>query len=96
MRLEIKDFKHSLRDKSVNESEKETIREQFMEKTKEFSMTWLTPRHQVAAGIDSEMVECRVGFLLVMKTSNSLPLCVKESTAEKLIIRGIAIFPDHS
>ena len=91
MHMELRDFKHSLRDKSIDETEKETIREQFMEKSKEFSLTWLSPRYQVAAGIDSEDVECRDGFDLVMKTSNGTPLCVKESSVEKLIKRGIAI-----
>jgi hypothetical protein len=62
-----------------------------MEKAKEFAMTWLSPRHQVAAGIDAQMVECREEFSLVMKTSNASPICVKETTAEKLIERGIAI-----
>ena len=91
MHMELRDFKHSLRDKSINETDKETIREQFMEKSKEFSLTWLSPRYQVAAGIDSEDVECRDGFDLVMKTSNGTPLCVKESSVEKLVKRGIAI-----
>jgi len=91
MHLELRDFKHSLRDKSVSDSEKETIRDQFMEKAKEFSMTWLSPRHQIAAGIDSEMVECREGFELVMKTSNASPLCVKDSSVETLVKRGIVI-----
>jgi hypothetical protein len=54
-------------------------------------MTWLSPRHQVSAGINAEMVECREGFELVMKTSNASPMCVKETTAEKLVNRGIAI-----
>jgi hypothetical protein len=80
-----------LRDKSVDDDTKQDIRDQFMEKAKEFSMTWLSPRHQIAAGIDAQMVECREGFTLVMKTSNTSPLCVKETTAEKLIERGIAI-----
>jgi hypothetical protein len=88
---ELRDFKHTLRDKSISDSEKQEIRDQFMETAKEFSMTWLSPRHQVAAGIDAQMVECREGFSLVMKTSNASPLCVKETTAEKLIERGIAI-----
>ena len=91
MHLELRDFKHSLRDNSVSDSEKETIREQFMEKAKEFSMTWLSPRHQIAAGIDSEMVECREGFELVLKTSNASPLCVKESSVDTLVKRGIVI-----
>ncbi len=91
MHLELRDMKQSLRDKSVDESEKQEIRNQFMEKAKEFSMTWLSPRHQIAAGIDADMVECREGFALVMKTSNASPMCVKETTAEKLIERGIAI-----
>jgi len=91
MHLELRDFKHSLRDKSVSDSEKELIRDQFMEKAKEFSMTWLSPRYQLAAGIDSDMVECREGFELVMKTSNASPLCVKESSVETLVKRGIVI-----
>jgi hypothetical protein len=37
------------------------------------------------------MVECNEAFTLVMKTSNATPMCVKETTAEKLIERGIAI-----
>jgi len=91
MHAELRDFKHSLRDKSISDDDKQEIRNQFMEKAKEFSMTWISPRHQVAAGIDAEMVECREGFALVMKTSNASPICVKETTAEKLIERGIAI-----
>jgi hypothetical protein len=91
MHSELRDLKHSLRDKSVDDDTRQDIRDQFMEKAKEFSMTWLSPRHQVAAGIDAQMVECREGFALVMKTSNTSPLCVKETTAEKLIKRGIAI-----
>jgi hypothetical protein len=87
----LRDMKHSLRDKSVDDSQKQEIRNQFMEMTKEFSMTWLSPRLQVSAGIDAEMVECREGFELVMKTSNASPMCVKETTAEKLVKRGIAI-----
>ncbi len=88
---ELRDFKHSLRDDSMSDSEKQEIRDQFMEKAKEFSMTWLSPRHQVAAGIDANSVECREGFALVMKTSNASPICVKETTAEKLLERGIVI-----
>jgi len=92
MHSELRDFKHSLRDKSISDSDKQEIREQFMEKAKEFAMTWISPRHQVAAGIDAQLVECREGFELVMKTSNASPLCVKETTAEKLIERGIVIY----
>jgi hypothetical protein len=91
LHAELRDFKHTLRDKSISDSEKQEIRDQFMETAKEFSMTWLSPRHQVAAGIDAQIVECREGLSLVMKTSNASPICVKEITAEKLIERGIAI-----
>jgi hypothetical protein len=91
MHSELRDMKHSLRDKSVDDTTKQSIRDQFMEKAKEFSMTWLSPRHQTAAGIDAQMVECHENFVLVMKTSNASPICVKETTAEKLIERGIAI-----
>jgi len=92
MHSELRDFKHSLRDKSISDSDKQEIRGQFMEKAKEFAMTWLSPRHQVAAGIDAQLVECRDNFELVMKTSNASPMCVKDTTAEKLIERGIAIY----
>lgn len=91
MHGELRDLKQSLRDKSISDTDKEDLRDQFMELAKEFSMTWLSPRHQVSAGIDAQMVECREGFELVMKTSNASPICVKETTAEKLVKRGIAI-----
>jgi len=89
---ELRDFKHSLRDKSVSDLDKQELREQFMEKAKEFAMTWISPRHQVAAGIDAQQVVCREGFELVMKTSNASPMCVKDTTAEKLFERGIVIY----
>ncbi len=92
MHSELRDFKHSLRDKSISDLDKQEIRDQFMEKAKEFAMTWISPRHQVAAGIDAQLVECRENFQLVMKTSNASPMCVKDTTAEKLIERGIAIY----
>ncbi len=92
MHSELRDFKHSLRDKSINDSDKQELRDQFMEKAKEFAMTWISPRHQTAAGIDAQSVECREDFKLVMKTSNSSPMCVKDTTAEKLIDRGIVIY----
>jgi len=92
MHSELRDYKQSLRDKSINDSDKQELRDQFMEKAKEFAITWLSPRHQVAAGIDAQLVECREDFELVMKTSNASPLCVKDTTAEKLIERGIVIY----
>ena len=91
MHGELRELKQSLRDKSISDTDKEDLRDQFMELAKEFSMTWLSPRHQVSAGIDAQEVECREGFDLVMKTSNASPMCVKETTAEKLVKRGIAI-----
>ena len=91
MHAELRDLKQSLRDKSISDTDKEDLRDQFMELAKEFSMTWLSPRHQVYAGIDAQEVECREGFELVMKTSNASPMCVKETTADKLVKRGIAI-----
>jgi hypothetical protein len=91
MHSQLRDLKQSLRDKSIDDDTKDILRGEFMDKAKDFAMTWLSPRHQVSAGIDAQMVECREGFELVMKTSNASPICVKETTAEKLIQRGIAI-----
>jgi len=87
---ELKEYKNSLKEQSdLSEEQRKELREEFIDKAKSMKVSWISPRHQVAAGIDAENVECREGFDLVMKVSNGNPLCLKERTAAKLVEKGI-------
>ncbi len=87
---ELREYKNSLKEQSdLSEEQRKELREEFVEKAKSIKVSWISPRHQVAAGIDAENVECREGFELVMKVSNGNPLCLKEKTAAKLVEKGI-------
>ena len=90
---EMKAFKAELRERSsdLTDEEKQQLREEFIEKAKDMQLAWITPRVQIAAGVDSAEVECREGYSLVMKTSNGVAMCLKADTALKMIDRGIAI-----
>ena len=50
----------------------------------------LPPRIQMLLVEDYNEIECRSGFELVFKTSNGNPMCVKDTTAVKLLEKGIA------
>ncbi|WKT58793.1 peptidase [Candidatus Nitrosotenuis chungbukensis] len=50
----------------------------------------LTPLQQVKAGTAPEMVECREGFELVIRSVTGAPACVYPHTAEKLRNLGLA------
>ena len=90
---EMKAYKAELREKSsdMTDEEKQELREEFIEKAKDLQLAWITPRTQIAAGIDAGEVECREGFSLVMKASNGVPMCLKADTALKMIDRGIVV-----
>jgi hypothetical protein len=90
---EMKALKTELREKSttLTDEEKQELRAEFIEKAKNMQFAWISPRHQVAAGIDAEEIECREGFSLVMKTSNGLPMCLKADTALRMIENGFAV-----
>ena len=89
---EMKDFKSQLQQNSdLTDIEKQELRAQFIENAKDIQLAWITPRDQVSAGIEPDLVECREGYSLVMKNSNGLPMCVKSNTAIKMIEKGIAI-----
>ena len=49
------------------------------------------PKQQMKNGILPSEVRCNVGLVLIFKSSNNLPACVKPPTAERLIERGWAI-----
>ena len=90
---EMKAYKAELREKSSNmtDEEKQELREEFIEKAKDLQLAWITPRTQIAAGVDAAEVECREGFSLVMKASNGVPMCLKADTALKMIDRGLVV-----
>ena len=44
----------------------------------------LSPRQQMASGIDAENVECKSGFVLMIRSTNGSAACVKSSTSLKL------------
>ena len=90
---EMKAFKMELRERSseLSDEEKQELRAEFIEKAKDIRLAWISPRHQMNAGIDAVDIECREGFSLVMKESNGRAMCLKADTALKMIDRGIAV-----
>jgi len=90
---EMKAFKIDLRERSseLSDKEKQGLRAEFIEKAKDIRLAWISPRHQMNAGIDAAEIECREGFSLLMKESNGAAMCLKADTALKMIERGIAV-----
>jgi len=90
---EMKAFKAELREQAsgMTDEEKQELREEFLEKAKDMQLAWISPRHQMNAGIVADDIECREGFSLVMKASNGVPMCLKANTALKMIEKGIAV-----
>jgi len=90
---EMKAYKNELRSKYdvMTDLEKEELKDNFLAKAKEKRLAWISPLKQMIAGIDVDQIECREGFNLVIKNSNGVGLCLKSSTAEKLIERGIVV-----
>lgn len=90
---DMKALKTELREKSsiLTNEEKQELRAEFIEKAKSIQLAWISPRLQVAAGIDAGEIECREGFSLVIKTSNGLPMCLKADSAIRMIENGFAV-----
>jgi len=90
---EMKAFKIDLRERSseLSDEEKQELRAEFIEMAKDMQLAWISPRHQMNAGIDAAEIECREGFSLVLKESNGKAMCLKADTALKMIERGIAV-----
>ncbi len=53
-------------------------------------MTILAPLKQFKSGVTANNVQCNSGFVLVIKTEDGSPSCVKSNTATKLLARGWA------
>ncbi|MCH9657975.1 hypothetical protein K0U27_04645 [archaeon] len=49
----------------------------------------LPPQIQMLLVEDNKEIECKKGLELVFKVSNDIPLCVKDSTASKLLEKRI-------
>ena len=47
------------------------------------------PKHQTNDGISSDEIQCNVGLIPVIKSSNDNPLCITPDTAEKLSERKL-------
>jgi len=57
----------------------------------------LSPLKQIKHGIESTGISCKEGLVLIFKSTDNSPACVKPSTAERLIERGwISEIPDQT
>ena len=90
---EMRDYKAELRERYdvMTGEQRDQFRMDFYTKAKDMRHAWLSPRIQMMAGISIDEIECREGLNLVMMNSNGKAMCMKYSTAEKLIERGIVV-----
>ena len=90
---EMSDYKMDLREKydTMTDEQRDQYRMDFFSKVSDMSHAWISPRIQMMAGITPDQIECREGLNLVMKESTGKAMCMKASTAEKLIERGIVV-----
>jgi hypothetical protein len=90
---EMRDYKADLRQKYQDMTEDERIQFQaeFREKVSDKRFAWISPQKQMLAGISVDEIECREGLNLLLKSSNGKAMCVKSTTAERLIEKGIAV-----
>lgn len=90
---EMKAYKEELRERynDMTDEEREQYRMDFIQKAKDVRFAWLSPHKQMLAGISVDEIECREGLNLVMMNSNGKVMCMKSSTAEKLIERDIVV-----
>ena len=58
------------------------------EKPTNMTMTMVTPKEQVASGVQPKDVKCESGFELILNQFNSRPACVKSDVASMLVERG--------
>jgi len=90
---EMRAHKAELRDRSqdMTDDERKQFKTDFREKAHDKRLAWISPHKQMIAGIDVSEIECREGLDLVIKNSNGRAMCLKASTAEKMIERGLAL-----
>jgi hypothetical protein len=54
----------------------------------------LSPKMQLEQGVSPNEIICREGLTLLIKSTNDFPICVKLSSADKLVKKGWAILPE--
>ncbi|MDC8451328.1 MAG: hypothetical protein LV477_00300 [Candidatus Nitrosotalea sp.] len=59
------------------------------------TIPWSPPLEQLNYGISAENVSCINGLMLVLKSEDGSPACVKPKTAQKLIERGWSFDPSN-
>ncbi len=52
------------------------------------TLTTLAPLKQIKSGVSANNVQCNSGFVLVIKTEDGSPACVRPDSATKLLARG--------
>ena len=57
----------------------------------DFKENYISPRMQMSIGVDSDEVVCSEDMKLVIRTNSDVGICVKPSTAEKLIEKELAV-----
>ena len=56
----------------------------------QFNVEPQRPLKQLASGVDPRQIQCDLGFLLIIKSEDGTPACVRPDTAQKLVERGWA------
>ena len=90
---EMKEFKSELRLKynDMTEDERAQFQAEFRDKVSDKRFSWISPHKQMQAGISVDQIECREGLNLVLHASSGKAMCLKSSTAERMIDREIAV-----
>ena len=96
MKMEIKEKFHDYRAQyeqrfqMLPEDKKQMILDRLDLMRENSDMRWfVAPLHQMMAGVNIGDIECRDGHVLVQKINSGLPICLNETTAEKLIERKV-------
>jgi len=90
---EMRAYKAELRDRyqDMTDDEREQFKTNFREKAHDKRLAWISPHKQMIAGLDVSEIECREGLDSVIKNSNGRAMCLRPSTAERMIERGLAL-----
>jgi len=90
---EMKEFKSELRLKynDMTEDERAQFQAEFRDKVSDKRFSWISPHKQMQAGISVDQIECREGLNLVLHASSGKAMCLKSSTAERMIEKEMAV-----
>ena len=82
---------HREKIQDMSEDERLAFKVEFRDKVSDKRFAWISPHQQMKAGVPVDELECREGLNLVLKSSNGKALCVKSTTAESMIEKGLAV-----